>query len=136
MRAIKGYVPKIVSGIIISYFNTFQFYYLAVGLLPPCNALQQVAKIKRSTELRSTSGIKDTELCIEAGIPPIPPRLVTRIQSREFIDMADSLPDQPATTSTDRTSKHDGSTSPYEKKLLREKRAGGQMDGKEESHQT
>ena len=107
MRAIKGYVPNIISGIIISYFNTFQSYYLAVGLLPPgnYNALQQVAEIKRSTELGSLSGIKDTELCIGAGIPPIPPRLVTCIQSGEFIDMADLLPDQLAPTSTDRTSK-------------------------------
>ena len=105
MRAIKGYVPNIVSGIIISYFITFQSYYLAVGLLPPGNALQQVAEIERSTELRSTSGIKDAELCIGAGIPPIPPRLVTRIQSGEFIDMADLLPDKLAPTNTDRTSK-------------------------------
>ena len=105
MRAIKGYVPNIVSGIIISYFSTSQSYYLAVGLLPLGNALQQVAEIERSTELRSTSGIKDAELCIGAGIPPIPPRLVTRIQSGEFIDMADLLPDQLAPTSTDRTSK-------------------------------
>ena len=41
-----------------------------VGLLPPGNTLHQVAEIERSTELGFTSGIKDTELCIGAGIPP------------------------------------------------------------------
>ena len=83
------------------YFNTFQSYYLAVDLLLPGNALQQVAEIERSTKLAPPRGIKD----IGAGISPIPPRLVTRIQSGEFIDMADLLPDQLAPTSTDRTSK-------------------------------
>ena len=76
-----------------------------MGLLPQGNALQHVAEIERSAASGSPSGTNDTELCVGAGIPPIPPRLVTRIQSGEFIDMADLLPDQLAPTSTDRTSK-------------------------------
>ena len=50
-------------------------------------------------------GIKDTELCIGARIPPIPPRLITRIQLGEFVDMVDLLPDQLAPTSIDKISK-------------------------------
>ena len=36
---------------------------------------------------------KDIDLCITAGLPPIPPRLVTRIEVGEFVDMAELLPD-------------------------------------------
>ena len=81
-------------------YVTSYIHYLAVGTLPPHNALQQVSVIGSGTEL-SPSGIhKDADLCIGAGLPPIPPRLVTRIEAGEFIDMAELLPAHlgPATT--------------------------------------
>ena len=76
---------------------TSYIHYLAVGTLPPHNALQQVAVIGSGTELSPGGTHKDTDLCIGAGLPP---RLVTRIEAVEFIDMTELLPDYlgPATT--------------------------------------
>ena len=72
-------------------------HYLAVGTLPPHNALQQVAVIGSGTGLSSSGTHKDADLWFEAGLPP---RLTTRIEAGEFIDMAELLPDHlgPATT--------------------------------------
>ena len=75
--------------------------YLAVGALPPCDALQQVGEIGRTVEPEGSTGIKDTRLSIGAGLPPILPRLVAHILSGEFIDMADLLPDQLGPSSTE-----------------------------------
>ena len=54
------------------------------------------------TGLSPSETSKDTDLCIGAGLPPIPSRLVTRIEAGEFIDMAELIPDHlgPATTLT------------------------------------
>ena len=69
---------------------------------PPPTALQQVAIIDSGTGLSPSGTSKDTNLCIGAGLPPFPQRLVTRIEVGEFIDMAELLPDHlgPATTLT------------------------------------
>ena len=72
---------------------TSYIHYVAVGTLPPPTALQQVAIIDSGTGLSPSGTSKDTDLCIRAGLPPIPPRLVTRIKVGEFIDMAELLPD-------------------------------------------
>ena len=81
---------------------TSSIHYVAVGTLHPPTTLQQVAIIDSGTGLSPSGTSKDTYLCIGAGLPPIPPRLVTRIEAGEFIDMAELLPDQlgPATTLT------------------------------------
>ena len=64
-----------------------------MGLLLSHNALQQVAEVVSGSEPGPSSGACPTELCIGAGLPLIPPRLVTRIESGEFIEMAELLPD-------------------------------------------
>ena len=76
---------------------TSYIHYLAVGTLPPHNALQQVAVIGSGTGLSPGGTHKYADLCIGAGLLP---RLVTRIEAGEFIDMAELLPDHlgPATT--------------------------------------
>ena len=81
---------------------TFYIHYVAVGTLPPPTALQQVAIIDSGTGLSPSGTSKDTDLCIGAGLPPIPPRPMTRIEAGEFIDMAELLPDHlgPPTTLT------------------------------------
>ena len=81
---------------------TSSIHYVAVGTLHPSTTLPQVAIIDSGTGLSPSGTSKDTDLCIGAGLPPIPPRLVTRIEAGEFIDMAELLPDHlgPATTLT------------------------------------
>ena len=76
---------------------TSYIHYLAMGTLPPHNVLQQVAIIGSGTGLSPGGTHKNADLCIGAGLPP---RLVTRIEAGEFIDMAELLPDHlgPATT--------------------------------------
>ena len=72
---------------LISYIHC-----VAVGILPSPNALQQVAVIDNGTGLSPSETGKDTDLYIAAGLPsPIPPRLVTRIEAGEFIDMPNHL---------------------------------------------
>ena len=68
-------------------------YYLAVGLLPSHTALQGVAEIESNLELGQPSGTKDADICFGTGLPPIPPKLVARIEAGEFIDMCELLPD-------------------------------------------
>ena len=60
-----------------------------------------MGEIGRTVEPEGSTRIKDTKLSIGAGLPPIPPRLVARILSGEFIDMADLLPDQLGPSSTE-----------------------------------
>ena len=72
--------------------------YLALGLLPSHNALEQVTEFVSSSEPGPSSGACPTEFCIGAGLLPISPRLVTRIESGEFIEMAELLPDNSATS--------------------------------------
>ena len=72
---------------------TSYIHYVAVSTLPPLTTLQQVAIIDSGTGLPPSGTSKDTDLCIGAGLPPIPPRLVIRIEAGEFIDMAELLPD-------------------------------------------
>ena len=67
----------------------FYIHYLAVGTLPPHNALQQVAVIGSGTGLSPGGTHKDADFCIGTGLPP---RLVTRIEAGEFKDMAELLP--------------------------------------------
>ena len=52
-----------------------------------------MAVIDSGTGLSPSETSKDTDLYIGVGLPPIPPRLVTRIEVGEFIDMAELLPD-------------------------------------------
>ena len=81
---------------------TSYIHYVAVGTLPPPTALQQVAIIDSGTGLSPSRTSKDTDLCIAAGLPPFPPRLMTIIEVGKFTDMAELLPDhmRPATTLT------------------------------------
>ena len=78
--------------------HTPLLHYLAVGLLPSCTALQQVTEFASSSEPGPSSRACPMEFCIGAGLPPIPPRLVTRIESGEFIEMAELVPDNSATS--------------------------------------
>ena len=77
---------------------TSYIQYLAVGTLPPHNALQQVAVIGRGTGLSPSGTHKDADLWIGAGLPP---RLVARIEAGEFIDMAKLLPDHLGSATTE-----------------------------------
>ena len=81
---------------------TSYIHYVAVGTLAPPTTLQKVVIIDSDTGLSPSGTSKDTDICIGVGLPPIPPRLVTRIEAGEFIDMAELLPDhlEPATTLT------------------------------------
>ena len=83
--------------------NIITYSLSSCGHTPPHNALQQVAVIGSGTGLSPSGTHRDADLCIGAGLPPIPPRLVTRIEAGEFIDMAELLPDHlgPATSTTE-----------------------------------
>ena len=83
------------------YINaTFHIHCLAVSTLPPHNALQKVAEIENSKRLSPCGTHEDTDLCIGAGLLPISPRLVTRTETREFIETAKLLPDYMGHNST------------------------------------
>ena len=69
----------------------------AIGAIPGSNALAHVGVEGNKEE---TSGVdtgdqeSSTVICIGAGLPPVPQKLVKRIQAGEFIDMSELLPDR------------------------------------------
>ena len=63
-----------------------------MGTLLPPTCLQKVAIIDSGTGLSPSGTSIDTDLYIGAGLSPIPPRLVTRIEAGERIDVTELLP--------------------------------------------
>ena len=64
----------------------------ALGVFPPSSALTHVASaLEQSDKDASERGISAV-LSIGARLPPVPHKLVTRIQAGEFVDMSKVLP--------------------------------------------
>ena len=59
--------------------------------------LQNVSQLGESVlpSMRTVGGpIMDSQVMIGAGLPPIPAKLVSKIEAGEFVDMAELLPDR------------------------------------------
>lgn len=65
----------------------------ALRVLPPSSALSHVASIAEKPSDEPAKELPGAVLSIGAGLPPVPQKLVTRIQAGEFVDMAELLPD-------------------------------------------
>ena len=92
-----------ISCILISY-NAYRFascitnvYPPALGSLPPAELLQNIRQLGEttlpSTEM-STGNMTEAHTTIGAGLPPVPARLVAKIEAGDFVDMAELLPDR------------------------------------------
>ena len=67
----------------------------ALGQMPPPQALQTVTEYSQSTGQRTSAlYLSSTRSSIEAGLPCVPEKLVSRIEAGEFIEMAKLLPDR------------------------------------------
>ena len=57
--------------------------------------LQQVAQIgeTRATPIKAAPNLPTTRVSLRAGLPPVPAKLVSKIEAGEFIDMGKLLPD-------------------------------------------
>ena len=75
-----------------------------LGKVPDKGLLAHVASIgdqsKDKTAESNTVSDPAAPFCIGAGLPPVPRKLVNRIQVGEFIDMAELLPDRMGISST------------------------------------
>ena len=69
------------------------FYLTALGGLP-AGALDHLGIIGEQTPPHTDPEEPTAALSIGAGLPPVPCKLVKRIQAGEFIDMAELLPDR------------------------------------------
>ena len=67
-------------------------YPLVVVGVSPAGAL--LAHIGTIAQKKADEADKSTPISIGAGLPPVPKKLVERIQSGDFIDMAELLPDR------------------------------------------
>ena len=79
------------------YLPTFPYFLsLVLGSLPHANSLQYVRQLgETASNIESSSGIiMDARVTIGVGLPLIPPKLVAKIESGEFVDMAELLPDR------------------------------------------
>ena len=76
----------------------YLFHFAALGNLPDARLLAHIASLtdKAGHKTSESSGTTTTPpvLSIGAGLPPVPRKLVNRIQAGEFVDMAELLPDR------------------------------------------
>ena len=63
-----------------------------IGTPPAINALQQIATILQKPADGETG---ENMVSIGTGLPPVPQKLVDRIQAGEYVDMVELLPDRP-----------------------------------------
>ena len=85
------------TALMYKYLPTFPYFLSSVlGSLPHANSLQYVRQLgETASNIESSSGIiMDAHVTIGAGLPPIPPKLVAKIESGKFVDMAELLPDR------------------------------------------
>ena len=69
-----------------------------LGQMPPPQALQRVTEYSQSTGQGTSSlYLSNIRSSIGAGLPPVPEKLVSRIEAGEFIEMAELLPDHMGT---------------------------------------
>ena len=72
---------------------------LSTWILTPVDLLQRVSQLSESVlpSTRTVGGptiYMDSQVMIGAGLPPIPAKLVSKIEAGEFVDMAELLPDR------------------------------------------
>lgn len=72
-------------------------YFAVLGVVPD---LGHVPTFGVKTGKEQGTGEQPPVLSIGAGLPPVPRKLVTRIQAGEFVDIAELLPDRMGVTST------------------------------------
>ena len=85
-------------------------FYLALGVEPPREMLSHITEITSLTHettsstngynarLRDPLANKSTMVSVGGGFPPVPLKLVNKIESGEFVDMDDLLPDKLGST--------------------------------------
>ena len=71
------------------------FFPIALGNLPPVGSVRGVRTLGLSDSV-TTPPLPALDDCVTigAGLPPIPAKLVSRIEAGEYIDMTELLPDQ------------------------------------------
>ena len=75
------------------------FFLIAVGNLSPVGSVREVRTQCLSTSVTTPPLFAPDEyVTIGAGLPPVPTKLVSRIEAEEYIDMTELLPDQLGTT--------------------------------------
>ena len=88
----------------VSYFGSPECPFLSIPLATAdavtSQILQQVAQIGENTNSSADSPLSHptSSVTLVAGLPPVPSRLVAKIESGEFIDMGELLPDQVGTS--------------------------------------
>ena len=71
------------------------YLFIALGQLPPCGSVPAMRLLHESvTSGPSDIATPDDCISIGAGLPPVPSKLVSKIEAGEFIDMAELLPDR------------------------------------------
>lgn len=73
-------------------------FYTGIKVTP--SLLQHIATIGKENETNTTDKDASAVLSIGPGLPPVPNKLVARIQAGEFIDMAELLPDRLGVSTT------------------------------------
>lgn len=74
------------------YPHPLPFTATAIGVLPLSSTLSYVASIAVKLGDEPAKELLGAVLSIDAGLPPVPHKLVARIQAGEFVDMAELLP--------------------------------------------
>ena len=78
----------------------FVSFNAVLGVVPDKSLLDHVSTITGDKTKEQGTSDPASVLSIGAGLPPVPRKLVTRIQAGEFVDMAELLPDCMGITST------------------------------------
>ena len=88
----------------------YAFFPIELGCIPPHEQLSGVAVMgtpttpPAETQQQLPTNRKSSALFIGAGLPPIPQKMVAKIQSDEFVDMSELLPDRLGCPKTGQTS--------------------------------
>ena len=95
-------------------YLTFASLLAELGVIPPARTISEVSLINRHPETQFPSEVSEVQIqfqppagshykegcsiSIGAATPPVPPKLVERIKTGDFIDMAELLPDRMGTS--------------------------------------
>ena len=80
--------------------SLLRLLYIELGCIPPHEQLRHLAVMGRSLtplpeqQHQQHGNDNNSALFIGAGLPPVPRKIVTKIQSEDFVDMSELLPDQ------------------------------------------
>ena len=78
----------------------FVSFNVVLGVVPNKSLLDHVSTITGDKTKEQGTSDPPLVLSIRSGLPPVPRKLITRIQAGEFVDMAELLPDRMGITTT------------------------------------